>query len=120
MFCNFTESEILQMTPLMFSAAQTQAEMHSMSLKLVSEKGDLLLMKMSLTGHSSSWLLCDFHPSKSDIFRNTLWVHVRVHKKKHMTSVTYEELEVALAANATFLVCIAPLSDFTVSTHILI
>lgn len=80
-FCNFTESEILQMTPLMFSAAQTQAEMHSMSLKLVSEKGDLLLMKMSLTGHSSSWLLCDFHPSKSDIFRNTLWVHVRVHKK---------------------------------------
>lgn len=69
---------------------------------------------MSLTGHSSSWLLCDLHPSKSDIFRNTLWVHVRVHKKKHMTSVTYEELEVALAANATFLVCIAPLSNFTV------
>lgn len=43
-----------------------------------------------------------------------------VYIKKHMASVTYEELEVALAANATFLVCIAPLSEFTVSTHILI
>lgn len=43
-----------------------------------------------------------------------------VYIKKHMASVTYEELEVALAANATFLVCIAPLSELTVSTHILI